>query len=112
MWMLRIVDVKGALEARGYPRGARGEVHFEVTDTLLPHNNGRWVLQVAEGNGTVTAGGNGDIRLDIRGLAPLYSSFLSPHALRSTGFIECGDAALEAATTIFAGPEPWMPEIF
>jgi predicted acetyltransferase len=111
-WMLRIVDVKGALEARGYPRDVRGEVHFEITDGLLPHNCGRWVLQVVDGRGTLSAGGNGDLRLDIRGLAPLYSSFLSPDALRSTGLIDGGDAALEAATRIFAGPEPWMPEIF
>lgn len=111
-WMLRIIDMKSALEARGYPRGAQGEVHFDVTDTLLPHNSGRWVLHVADGNGTVTAGGKGDVRLDIRGLAPLYSSFLSPHALRSTGLMDSDDAALEAATTIFAGPDPWMPEIF
>lgn len=111
-WMLRIVDVKSALEARGYGPDIRGEVHLDITDDVLPHNCGRWVLQVVDGRGTLTSGGNGDVRLDIRGLAPLYSSFLPPDALRSAGLIECGDAALQAATRIFAGPEPWMPEIF
>src|SRR5690606_35518593 len=28
-WMLRIVDVKGALEARGYDQNIRGEVHLD-----------------------------------------------------------------------------------
>jgi predicted acetyltransferase len=111
-WMLRIVDVKGALQARGYPPDVRAEVHFEIADPLLPHNSGRWVLRIADGSGTVEPGGNGDVRLDIRGLAPLYSSFLPPDALRSTGLIECGEAALRTATRVFAGPEPWMPEIF
>jgi predicted acetyltransferase len=111
-WMLRIVDVKGALQARGYPPDVRGEVHFDITDDLLPRNSGRWVLQVSDGNACVASGGNGEFRLDIRGLAPLYSSFLPPDALRSTGLIDCGDDALAIATRIFAGPEPWMPEIF
>src|SRR5690606_6918653 len=105
-WMLRIVDVKGALEARGYDQNIRGEVHLDIIDEVLPQNHGRWVLQVDGGRGTLTPGGNGDIRLDIRGMAPLYSSFLPPDALRSTGLIECGDAALEVTTRVFAGPEP------
>lgn len=111
-WMLRIVDVKGALEARGYPPEIRGEVHLDITDAVLPHNCGRWVLQVVDGCGTLASGGNGAVRLDIRGLAPLYSSFLPPDALRSIGLIECGDAALQTLARVFAGPEPWMPEIF
>ena len=39
-FMLRIVDVDRALAERGYPRGQREGVTFELTDRSLPDNSG------------------------------------------------------------------------
>lgn len=111
-WMIRIVDLARALELRGYPADLEAELHLDVVDDLLPQNTGRFVLRVTSGQGQVTRGGNGDLRCKIRGLAPLYSSFLSPDSLRSVGWLEGSDRGVRAASLIFAGPEPWMPEIF
>lgn len=111
-WMLRIVDVRGALEARGYPPSLRTEVHFEIWDDVLPHNNGRFTLEVAEGRGRVRAGGDGSVHLDIRGLAPLYTGHLSPAALQMTGHAKGSEHALAAAEAAFAGPETWMGDMF
>lgn len=111
-WMLRVVDVIKALEQRGYPLGIQTELHLEVQDDLLPENNGKFILSVSNGKGQVTRGGKGELKLDVRGLAPLYSSLFTPHQLQLAGYLEASTAALSAATQIFAGALPWMPDFF
>jgi predicted acetyltransferase len=111
-WMLRIVDVPGALKARGYSPGLTAEVHLSVRDDVLPHNHGRFVLQVADSRASVQRGGDGTLHVDIRGLAAMYSGHLSPAELKAAGYLDGPDEDLAAATAIFAGPTPWMPDIF
>jgi predicted acetyltransferase len=60
----------------------------------------------------VERGGRGELALDVRGLAPLYSSYLAPAQLRTIDFLAGPPAALAAAARIFAGPEPWMADFF
>jgi predicted acetyltransferase len=111
-WMLRVLNVPSALAARGYPEGLEVELHLEVTDELIPQNQGRFVLQIANGRGEVKKGGRGDLKLDVRGLAPLYTSHLPPASLAASGLIEASPPALARASAAFGGPAPWMPEIF
>lgn len=112
-FMVRILDVAKALEARGYAPGVAGEVHLDVADdALVPENVGRWLVRVADGRARVERGGRGDVRCSIRGLAPLYSGFQSAAELRASGFVEADDASLSAATSVFAGPSPWMADHF
>ncbi len=112
-WMLRILDVPGALSGRGYAPGVTAEVHLDVaTDDLLPQNAGRWTLRIAGGRGELVRGGEGRLRTDIRGLAALYTGFQSPAELRASGFADGDDATLAAASAAFAGPHPWMADHF
>ncbi|WP_414551557.1 enhanced intracellular survival protein Eis [Anabaena sp. CCY 0017] len=111
-WMLRIIDVVKALEMRGYPPGISTELHLAVKDDLLPANNGKFILSVANGRGEVTQGGKGELQLDIGGLAPLYSSLFTPHQLQLTGKIDATQTALLAATQIFAASSPGMVDFF
>ncbi len=111
-WMLRIVDVRGALEARGYLPDIAGEVHLDVQDDVLPQNNRRFVLEVAESHGHVREGGHGDVRIDVRGLAVVYSGHLTAVELKTTGYVDALDDDLRAMTSLFTGPSPWMPDIF
>ncbi|MFG0335681.1 MAG: enhanced intracellular survival protein Eis [Maioricimonas sp. JB049] len=111
-WMIRVVDVKQALEQRGYQPAIAGELHLDVYDDVLPENCGRYVLEVAEGQGTVREGGRGELSCHVRGLAPLYSGFFLPQTLVELGWIEGSPEAMQTAAAIFSGPEPWMPEIF
>lgn len=102
-WMLRVLDVKGALEARGWPN-LRAVVHLRVRDPLLAKNDGAFVLAVEGGAARVERGGRGDVALDVRALGAMYSGFATPYAMSAAGLLE-GDASLLAA--LFAGPEPW-----
>jgi len=111
-WLLRIVDVKKALSQRGYPQGIEGELHLEIEDGLLPANHGRFVLTVSDGQAEVHEGGRGELRTDIRGLAPLYTGLFTPGELRTTGQLEADDQSLCLAAQLFAGTEPWMPDAF
>lgn len=111
-WMLRIVDVTGALGARGYPPGITAELHLDVHDDLLPTNHGRFVLQVADGRGQAHPGGQGRLRLGIRELAALYTGHMAPAELCAAGAIEAINADLALAGAIFAGPRPWFSDMF
>jgi len=111
-WMLRIVDVVKALEARGYPAGLSAELHLEVEDDLIEENTGRFMLRVDRGNGSVCEGGDGSMSIDIRGLASLYAGHFTPQALKITGKLDADDETLTTAGEIFAGPAPWMPDMF
>jgi predicted acetyltransferase len=111
-WTLRLVDVSKALSMRGYPNGLDAELHLDVQDDLLPANNGRFTLAVSGGEGHVSPGGEGRIKLGVRELASIYTGFISPVELHSLGKIEgeWGDLALAGA--LFAGARPWIPDMF
>lgn len=111
-WMLRLVDARAALEARGYPAALAAELHLDVRDDTLPWNDGRLVLAVGGGRAEAREGGEGRVRVDVRGLAPLYSGALSPLELVGTGYIEGPDADLATLGLVFGGPAPWMPDHF
>ncbi len=111
-WMLRIVDVRGALEARGYPAGIEAELHLCIEDDVLAQNARRFVLEVSDGGGQVREGGEGCLRIDVRGLAPLYTGHLSPVELKAIGHVDGPDRDMDIAGTVFAGPAPWMPDVF
>jgi predicted acetyltransferase len=108
-WMLRILDASRALAARGYPP-LDAEVHLAIHDAHFPENAGRHVFSIARGVGQVERGGRGEVTLDIRGLAELYSGFATTHALRAAGLIDGPDEALATLATAFAGPEPWCAD--
>lgn len=111
-WMLRVVDVVKALEKRGYPPGIQAELHLEVRDELIAENNDRFILSVSNGRGEVNKGGKGELKVDIRGLAPLYTGLFTPHQLQLAGQLDATETALLAATQLFAGVSPSMPDFF
>jgi predicted acetyltransferase len=111
-WMLRIIDVEQALSKRGYPPGLNVELHLDIRDDLLPTNNQRFVLQVADGCGKVSPGGKGHITLGIGELAAVYSGFMTPGELSALGTINGPETDLAVAGTVFSGPRPWIADMF
>jgi len=114
-WMLRITDVAGALTSRGWPLGVRGGLTLDVTDPLLAGNGGRYRLEVADGKAGVerlTGACTADISLGVDALAMLYTGHLSPRTMASLELVEASEAALDTAATLFAGPRPWLSDMF
>lgn len=111
-WMLRIIDLPAALSKRGYPSELELELHLDVRDDHIPANNGKFCLRVSQEKGKVDRGGNGDFQLNIRHFASLYTGFLSPIQLKQLNYLQAPPAALAAASLIFSGDRPWMPDFF
>jgi len=110
--MVRLVDVVSAFGQRGYPLGIETEIHLRVEDRLLPKNSGCFVISVANGRGNVRHGGKGRLKLDVRGLAPLFTGHLPPAMLVCLGLLEGSESDLKNAAAVFAGSAPWMWDAF
>lgn len=110
-WMLRIVHLQKALQLRNYPP-INAELHLDVRDSLLPNNQGKFILSVENGCGTVTSGGRGELQLEIRSLSPLYTGLFTAEQLALASLLTGTPEAIQTATQIFASPTPWMPDFF
>lgn len=111
-WRLRLVNVPGALMARGYPTTVAARLSLQVSDPILEENQGVWTLAVKGGRGTVTPGSEAQISLSVDHLASLYAGVVSPYQLRQLGQLEGHDNGLAIAAALFAGPSPWLPDFF
>ena len=64
-FMCRVVDAAAAVAARGYSPHIDCEIHLDLHDPELAHNDGPFVLRVRNGAGSLTPGGNADIGMNI-----------------------------------------------
>ncbi|XSG76101.1 GNAT family N-acetyltransferase [Herpetosiphon llansteffanensis] len=111
-WMLRIINAPLAIQRRGFSRWLNCEIALDLVDQRLEWNNGRSVLQVRDGVGTLERGGNGAVTLHVRDLAALYSGYLAPHDLRLAGSLQADADQLDLLAAIFASSRPWMSDMF
>ncbi|MFE1794321.1 GNAT family N-acetyltransferase [Streptomyces sp. NPDC059525] len=112
---LRVVDLPGALEARGY--GAAVDVVLEVEDAFCPWNAGRWRLTAgAEGSGVrcVRTQDAAELELSVRELGSAYLGGVTLASLAGAGRVrELRPGALREASRAFAGDvAPWLPHNF
>lgn len=112
-WMTRLVDVAGAVAARGFPDGLQVTMPLQIHDRRLPANDGPFVLEVAGGTGALTPGGDGRVAVDVHDLAAMYTGF-TPAAMlaRRGGLAGATPEDVAALGWAFAGPTPWMREYF
>jgi predicted acetyltransferase len=118
-WMLRLVDLAGALGARPHPPNAAGRVVLRVQDPLCPWNSGTWSLEIDGGQGRLERAGGAPpgaasaATSTIRGLAALFTGFATPDQLVRAGLLGGLDpAGLELLRAAFAGPRPFTAELF
>lgn len=113
-WMTRILQVEPALMARGYAPALTAEITIRVHDDVLPANSGTFAVAVRGGAAEVvrTDAASADVTLDIRGLAALYTGFATAASLAAIGQAQGSETALARLSDIFAGPLPWLTEIY
>ena len=111
-WMLRLIDVAGAIAARGWSPHVSGSVDIELTDPECPWNAGAFRLVLDGGEARWERGGTGRVRFTPRGIASWYAGAATPGTLRRADLLDGGtddDAFLLAAT---AGPTPTLLDYF
>jgi predicted acetyltransferase len=109
-WMLRVCDVEKALTARGY--AGEGALDLAIEDDVIKENSGRYKLRVRDGRASLERGGEGTFKIDVRGLAALYSGFHDARTLMELGDLETRDEHLATADSLFAGNAPAMSDFF
>jgi predicted acetyltransferase len=111
-WMLRLIDLPGAVAARGWPRGATGRVHLEVRDPHAPWNDGRWVLEVDGGEGAATPGGSGEVQASIGGLSSWWAGYATPRGLARAGHLAGPLEALDELGSLLPACPPVLTDFY
>jgi predicted acetyltransferase len=113
-WMLRVMDARQAVAARGFSPMVTGSAPVALDDPLLPGNAGSWQLEVSGGRGELTAAKASKTSLQVgpNGFAALFAG-TAVHLLRTAGLAlggsPAGDELLDAA---FAGSPAYLLEYF
>ncbi len=111
--MTRLIDVSGAIEARGYPGGLTVAVPLAIVDPLIDSNNGNYIFEVTAGQGALTPGGDGGIALGIGALSAIYTGVGQPAVMAQAGQLSGGTEVQHGdLAAAFAGPAPVFTAYF
>ena len=111
-WMLRLLDVPAAIEARGYPPMVEASVTIGVRDPLFPENEGPWRIEVGGGQAKVFPAEQADATGDVQTWASIWASLHRARDAVRIGGLEATPEAIEALELIFGGPLPWIADFF
>ena len=113
VWMARLLDVRGALSARGYNQAVTASVDLKVRDPLFPQNEGGLRLEVREGAGRALESGRARARIDVGAFSGIFTGLLSASEAARLGRLEDATASEVAALdAIFSGRKPWLMDTF
>lgn len=111
-WMLRPLDVPGALQGRGYPP-VRGESTIAVDDPLFADNRGPWRIEADGGSVRVDrVDADAGPPIHVRTLSALYTGFLSVRDAVRVGLLDAHHPAIAFLADLFTGPTPFMYDFF
>lgn len=113
--MVRLVDVAHTLEATDYVSSAEADLVLEVADDHAPWNDGRFHLEVADGDGQVTADTTADpaVTVDVGTLSQLVVGYRPVDVLEDVGDLEIRSAAARQALADCFPPElAYLPDGF
>jgi predicted acetyltransferase len=115
-FMLRLLDVAGALAGYGFPADLSGRLSIGVGDDWIPEHNAVFELELAGGRAEVRrlpADSPADISCDVRVLTQIYSRYLPPRSAAAFGMLAASSReALSLAEAAFAGPAPFNADFF
>lgn len=116
--MLKLVDLKAAIERRSYPAGLSGGVVLDVAgDPTSAWNGGKWRVTWDNGRAEVKRNQRSATRLslvrcDINTLAVIYSGYRNATSLHHDGLLNAPEKARAVLDTAFPAGQPFMQEWF
>jgi predicted acetyltransferase len=118
LWMFRLVDVKAAIEARGYSPHLTTTWRFNLVDDTAPWNSGSWEVGIDAGRATAEhrAPQTDDrvvLTIDVQTLACLFTGFISPWDLATAGRLPGAESdLLHVLDAAFFGRPPRLVDFF
>lgn len=111
-WMMRIVDVPKAFAQRGWAP-ISGELTVTLTDPVLEHNTGSFVLHFDGGNCVAEPTDAVGVQLSIQALASWYTGWKTASQLAFLGDLAGADEGTIALMDgLVTGPLPVTPEFY
>lgn len=112
-WMARVVDVKSALAARGFPQNVNAAVAISIHDPILSEDTRSWRIELEAGECTAQAVAGAPISMSIGAFSALYTGYLSADQLARAGRVDGANRSqLAALGEIFKTSPPWAMEVF
>jgi predicted acetyltransferase len=112
-YMLKILDVPGALSVRRYAAGLHASLRFTLAGDVLADLDGAYQLVVESGTAQCRSVEHADRNLSSRGLALLYAGAQSCANLRAAGHLSGGDPAEDVEwDTLFGGRQLHIRDYF
>ena len=115
VWMLRVIDLPGAMAARGFSPYVTASAEIALDDPEVPANSGRWALSVSAGVGQARPAAYDTsaepTRLGPRAMAGLWSGWTMSR-LRAAGLVSGGGPESDAALDAMFACAPFMTEYF
>lgn len=109
-WMIRVIDLPGAIRQRGWPRQVRGRVELRLEDRLK--SGSPMILEVEDGEGRLVPGGNGRLAATERALSAWYAGRLSASDASRVGLMSGDPVSLTLLDQLTADRRCWMPDSF
>ncbi|MFK0242743.1 sterol carrier protein domain-containing protein [Microbacterium sp. NPDC090281] len=111
-WMLRLLSVKGALEARGWGEEVALVTHVGLLENGRTQNV--YMIEISSGHAQVTPSPKEpDVCLSQGQLAVWYAGgYRSANSARSAGVYSRTEQALRAFVAATSASEPWIPDLF
>jgi predicted acetyltransferase len=113
-YMLKILDLPGAIGLRRYPPGLTAQLSFRLEGNFLEANNAGYVLTVSGGRAECVRDAHVEDRvLTPRGLALLYAGVQSCANLRAAGLLSGGDLQQDLDwDALFSGRQAHIRDYF
>ncbi|MDD4279647.1 GNAT family N-acetyltransferase [Candidatus Sumerlaeota bacterium] len=117
LFMGRVVDIKKAVEGRGYSAAANGMVRVKIEDKYAPWNSGIWTLRFICGVPRAERTDDADVPYDcamtINEFSQLWYGYLDIRALHSQGLTtQVSEETACFLTTVFCDRIPYLAETF
>jgi predicted acetyltransferase len=112
-YMLKILDVVGAMTLRHYPPGFSDELAFRLEGDVLADLNGGYLLDVSNGRGSCVRADQGGRIFTPQGLALMFAGTQSSANLRAAGHLVGGTTDEDATWDAhFGGRQPHIRNYF
>jgi len=110
-WMQRIVNLREAVQARGWSAHANTAIEVQVSDPVREGQE-RYVLEVSGGHGDLARGGSGGVQCGIGAFSAWYSGTLRARDAERLELFRGRADDLAVMDTLIGDRDTWMPDYF